>query len=277
MLGALKPEVTETEMKSSAKRILTLIVVIPTLVSALGGILIPRIYDGLLPVDFLPGALPQDVITILVCVILLGLTFSRYGDDLKANVILIGLYGSIWYLYGIVTIERVYNLLYLFYAASFAASFWSLIYTLAAIDWKNLSCELGIRIRRLTGISSMFIATLFTVLWILSLIPLMISHDRIEFLYSIYILDLCFVMPAFFMLGVMALKGERAGILLTPAMMILGFFVIFPLGLNEVAKGFSHQPFSTGTMVVSFGFSIYMLALAVVQLRQMRIVVDGGE
>jgi len=267
----------EDEMKSSARRILTLLVVIPAFLSALGGILIPHIYDGLFPKDFIPGALPQDVLTLLVCIVLLALTFSRYKDDLKANVIVIGLYGSLWYLYGIVTIERVYNWFYLLYATTFATSFWSLIYSIAAIEWRSLSCELSKPIRKLTGIASISIATLFTVVWISSLIPLMIAHDRIEFLYSIYILDLCFVMPAFFMLGVMTLKGERAGILLTPAMMILGFFVIFPLGLNEVAKGFSHLAVSAGPMVVSFGFSIFMLILAFVQLRQMRVVVDRGE
>jgi high-affinity K+ transport system ATPase subunit B len=57
-----------------------------------------------------------------------------------------------------------------------------------------------------SAISGIVIALIFTSLWISALIPLMKEHNRIEFLYSIYLLYLCFVMPAFLITGVMALQ-----------------------------------------------------------------------
>ena len=94
---------------------------------------------------------------------------------------------------------------------------------------------------------------------------------RIEYLYSIYVLDLCFVMPAFFMTALMSLRGRPVGILMTPAIMILGFFVIFPLGLNELAKPSWGMPVNYGSMAFSFAFSVYMLDLAFAQLRAIRL------
>ena len=121
--------------------------------------------------------------------------------------------------------------------------------------------------RKTTAIFSILIAVIFTFLWTAALVPLMRDHDRIEFLYSIYILDLCFVMPAFFITAVMGLRRMPLGILMAPAMMITGFFVIFPLGLNELAKPSAGMAISYGPMAVSFVFAFFMLALAVLQLR----------
>jgi hypothetical protein len=104
----------------------------------------------------------------------------------------------------------------------------------------------------------------------MSLLPLMQEHNRIEYLYSIYILDLGFVMPAFFVTAIMCLRKMPLGILMAPAIMIVGFFVIFPLGLNEVAKPAFGMTINYGSMLVSFIFSIYMLALAYLQLRYIR-------
>ncbi len=57
---------------------------------------------------------------------------------------------------------------------------------------------------------------------------------------------------------------------MAPAMMIVGFFVIFPLGLNELAKPAFGMAINYGSMMVSFLFSIYMLAIAFFQLRLIR-------
>ena len=74
-------------------------------------------------------------------------------------------------------------------------------------------------------------------------------------------------MPAFFITAIMSLRKKPLGILMTPAIMIIGFFVIFPLGLNELAKPAYGMTLNMGPMLISFIFSIYMLALAYLQLR----------
>ena len=231
--------------------------------AALGGVLFKGIYVNLFPADFLPGAFPQDVLTILVCVFLFVLIAITKENDFKMQVVIIGLLASLFYLYGIFTIERVYNWFYLLYAAVFASSFWSIIYSLAgfkAETFANLRLHSGML--KTTAIVSIFIGVIFTFLWTMALIPLMRDHNRIEYLYSIYILDLCFVMPAFFITAILSLRRIPLGILMAPAIMILGFFVIFPLGLNELAKPSAGMTINYGPMVISFIFAFFMLTIA---------------
>jgi hypothetical protein len=236
--------------------------------SALGGVLFRGIYVNLVPADFLPGAFPQDVLTILVCVFLFVLIGITRQNDVKKQVVVIGLLGSLFYLYGIFTIERVYNWFYLLYAAVFASSFWSIIYSLAGFKSEAFArLRLNSGMLKTTAISSIFIAVVFTFLWTMALIPLMRDHNRIEFLYSIYILDLCVIMPAFVITAIMSLRRMPLGILLAPAIMILGFFVIFPIGLNELAKPSAGLAINYGPMAISFIFAFFMMAIATLQLK----------
>jgi hypothetical protein len=240
--------------------------------AALAGVLFKDIYVNLFQEDFLPGAFPQDVLTIILALFLFVIIATTKEADVKKQIIITGVIGSFFYLYGIFTIERVYTWYYLLYAAVFASAFWSFVYSLSGFKseaFAHLQVHRGIV--RTTAVSSLVIAVLFTCLWITALIPLMREHNRIEFLYSIYILDLCFVMPAFVILAVMSLRRMPFGILMTPAMMILGFFVIFPLGLNEVAKPAFGMEVNYGSMVISFVFSLFMLGLAVLQLSKIRL------
>jgi hypothetical protein len=239
-----------------------------TLVAAVGGLLVKGIYDDLFQADYLPGAVAQDIITALLSASLIFLIYSTKENDIKKQIIIIGVLGSQCYLYGILTMERVYNIFYLVYLAIFALSFWTLIYSLAGFrSQKFQNLRLKSRMLNTTATSSIVIAVIFIFLWVMSLLPLMQEHKRIEFLYSIYILDLGFVMPAFIVTALMSFQRKPFGILMAPAMMIVGFFVIFPLGLNELAKPAFDMPINYGSMMVSFLFSIYMLAIAFFQLR----------
>ena len=239
-----------------------------TFIVSIGGILVKGLYEGLFQADYLPGAVAQDLISVVLSLVLLGLIYFTQQDDIKKQIIIIGVIGSQWYLYGIFTIERVYNVFYLLYLAIFALSSWALIYSLSGYrseKFRGLRIKSGIL--KTTAFSSILIAVIFNILWIMSLIPLMQTHDRIDYLYSIYILDLGFIMPAFFITAIMSLRKKPLGILMTPAIMIIGFFVIFPLGLNELAKPAYGMTLNMGPMLISFIFSIYMLALAYLQLR----------
>jgi hypothetical protein len=236
--------------------------------AALAGVVSKDLYIGLFPAEFLPGAVPQDVLTLAVCIFLFALIASTRKDDTRKPIMIVGLLGSLFYLYGIFTMERVYNWFYLLYATIFASSFWSIVYTLSQFRSEVFAgFRFNTEMVRVTAIFSIGIAVLFTALWMGALIPLMRERNRIEFLYSIYILDLCFIMPAFFMTGVMSLRRRAFGILMAPALMILGFFVIFPLGVNELAKPSAGMPIAYGPMVVSFLFAALMLIVAILHLR----------
>jgi hypothetical protein len=65
----------------------------------------------------------------------------------------------------------------------------------------------------------------------------------------------------------LCLRKNALGIVFLPAVYIVGFFVIFPLGLGEIAKPFYGQAPSYGSMFVSFVFSAIMLAVAILHLK----------
>lgn len=260
-------------MKNSLRfnKILWSITTAFTFLAALAGVVNKDIYTNVFFKDFLPGTLLQDLLTMTICIVLFILISTTKEHDDKKKVIIIGLIGSFFYLYGIFTIERVYNWFYLLYAAIFALSFWSITYTLAGFRSEAYArIQINAAMLKMTAVSSIVIAVLFTVLWTTALIPLMRDHNRIEFFYSIYILDLCFVMPSFFMTAVMSLRKMPLGIMMAPALMILGFFVIFPLALNELAKPAAGMTMDYGSMAVSFFFSAFMLVVGGLHLKMIR-------
>jgi hypothetical protein len=258
-------------LKLQTNRVLWIVVFALTMAAALVGISVPGMYENLFPADFLPGALPQDILTALVCIALLFVTAFVKQTDIKRQIITIGVIGSLFYLYGIFTIERVYNVLYILYAAIFSLTFWSLVYSLSNVDRETLkTIEVPDGMRITSAVVSIVIAALFTFLWVSGLIPLMAERRKIEYLYSIYILDLCLVMPAFVITAIMSLRKKPLGIVLAPAMFIMGFFVIFPLGLNEAAKPGSGQTMNVGSLLLSFFLSAVFLFLASLHLVLLR-------
>ncbi len=240
-------------------------------IAALAGIIDRSIYDAVFAPEYLPGAFLQDILTLAVSIVLFVLITTVKENDVRKKVVIIGLIGGFCYLYGILTIERVYNSFYLLYLGIFAMSFWSIVYSLAGFKSESYATmKINGAMVKVTAASSIIIAVIFTFLWIMTLIPLMQEHNRIEYLYSIFILDLCFIMPAYFMTAVMSLRKKPFGILMGPALMILGFFVIFPLGLNELAKPSFGMAINYGSMIVSFAFSAAMLTIGVLHLRMLR-------
>ena len=50
---------------------------------------------------------------------------------------------------------------------------------------------------------------IFYPLWIAMLLPLMSARNQFDSLYSVFILDLCFIMPAFLLLAVLTFSPGR--------------------------------------------------------------------
>ncbi|MDD3890575.1 MAG: hypothetical protein PHR65_11750, partial [Syntrophomonadaceae bacterium] len=117
----------------------------------------------------------------------------------------------------------------------------------------------------------LFVPSLFIPLWISKLLPLIQNGQKIEFTYSIYILDLCFIMPLFIIIAIMAAKKKGLGLLLTPALFIKGFTVLFPVGLSEILKILYNQTTSTGGIWLYWGLSILFLMLVILYLRNLKI------
>lgn len=245
--------------------------VLSLLVSAIGVFDI-HIYTGIVSPDLFPGAFAQDFITLLASVIALVICFTAKQNSYKKHLVIFGLVGYLFYAYGIYVIERAYNMYYLVYMAIFALSFWGIIYGVSSLaEESRNSAFLGKKLRYISASGAMLQPVMFYPLWIAMLIPLMQSGNQIDSLYSIFILDLVFIMPAFFILSILTFKNTSFGIMLMPAIYILGFTLIFSLAVAEIVKPLFQMPIKMDALLQSLSLSVLFLVLGIVHLRKMKI------
>jgi len=240
--------------------------------AALTGVLNPGIYSMVISAEIMPGVLSQDIITIAASITILAVAVRIKEEDTARQIVILGMLGYLFYAYGIYVIERVYNVLYLLYLAIFTLSFYTIIYGVASIRREiPPKTELPGIMRNTAVVFRMIIPLIFINLWIGQLLPLLQTGRKIEFYYSIYILDLCFVMPAFLILAYMTAKKEGLGLLLAPALFIKGFTLFFALSLGETLKPLYGLTTDMSWMWFSLVFSLLFLALTFSYLRNLRI------
>jgi hypothetical protein len=207
-----------------------------TLAAALWGVADPGIYSGVVTPDLIPGAYSQDLISVAASAALIYLSLRTGRGKTKSQIFALGLLGYLFYAYGIYVIERTYNGFYLVYMAIFALSFWTLITALTGLRANPPVPSLPRVLRIVSASGALLQPLIFYPLWIAMLLPLMSARNQIDSLYSVFILDLCFIMPAFLLLAVLTFKSRPLGLLLLPALYVLGFTLIFSLALGELVK-----------------------------------------
>lgn len=243
------------------------------LLASLTGVLYPAVYSKVITPQVLPGTISQDMMTVAAALAAILLIWRLKENNLSGLVVLLGILGFYFYAYGIYVIERVYNPLYLVYMAIFGLSFYALVFAVAGIRRDLLArMTLPDRLRKFTVGFSLLMPVIFYPLWISMLIPLMRSGERIEYLYSVFIIDLCFIMPAFAILAWMSAKKRGLGLLLTPALYVLGFAILFPLALGEVLKPrYFNQPMDPFSLWMFLILSLAFLVAAAADLRQLKL------
>ena len=206
------------------------------LAAAAMGVADPGIYGGLVSPDLIPGAYSQDLISVLASAGLIFLAMAGANGRPKGQLLAFGLLGYLFYAYGIYVIERTYNGLYLVYMAIFTLSFWALVGAVASIHRDRPAPTLPRSLRIVSASGALLQPLIFYPLWVAMLLPLMSTGNQIDSLYSIFILDLCFIMPAFLLLATLTYRSHPLGLLLLPALYVLGFTLIFSLALGELVK-----------------------------------------
>jgi hypothetical protein len=254
-------------------RILWSILALLSLVAALVGVTIPDIYSLVLTSEILPGVISQDIVTIIASVTVLLLVATIDQSNVSRQIIILGVTGYLFYSYGIYVIEQLYTILYLLYMVIFSLSFYSIVYFSANIKREVVKM---IRIPRFVRIASVVYllinAIIFNIIWISQLIPLIQTGTKLEFLYSIYVLDLCFIMPLFFIVAIMVAKNRAPGLSLAPSLLVLGFLVLIPLTLAEISKPiFFGLPMAIEGLVLFLPLAVIFFILAAVYLWKMKI------
>lgn len=242
-----------------------------TLPAAATGLWRPGIYRGIVRENIIPGAYSQDLISAAAAIALFYLALTPRSAEAKQQVIALGLLGYLFYAYGIYVIERAYNGLYLVYMAIFALSFWSLVYAGASLRRDTSRPSLPRRLRLVSATGALLQPLIFYPLWIAMLLPLMHSGEQIDSLYSIFILDLCFIMPAFLVLAVLTYRAQAMGLILLPALYILGFALIFSLALGEAVKPLFDAALDPASFLPSLLLSLFFLVLGALHLRRLQL------
>jgi hypothetical protein len=252
-------------------RLLWVLIGVLALSAAVTGVAIPGIYPGIVSTELLPGAYSQDLISAVASVALILLAWTGRNDRPKGQILQLGLLGYLFYAYGIYVIERAYNGLYLLYMAIFTLTFWALVSAGICLK-RNIQAPGLPRALRITSASGALLPPMiFYPLWIAMLLPLMSTGNQIDSLFSIYILDLCFIMPAFVLLAVLTYRSHPLGLLLLPAMYVLGFTLIFSLALGELVKPLWDLDANTSAFWTSLALSLFFAVLGTLHLARLHL------
>jgi hypothetical protein len=201
------------------------------------GVLHPSVYDGLIPATIRPGVFTQDLVAIVLSVVLVLLAGSNRSNLVRKRIVAHGILGFLFYAYGIYAMERMYNVLYPLYLMLFGGSLFVLIYSMATGPAMPSPQLMVPRWMRLLGAGyGLLIAVVFNVVWFSELAPLLQSGERIDYFYSIYIIDISFVMPAFAVAAVLTLRRHPVGLMGLPSLFVLGAGILSPLALAESIK-----------------------------------------
>lgn len=229
------------------------------------------LYDRLIDPATRPGALGQDAVNVIAG-IWLSLAAARRELRPRTRLIVLGVLGYLFYGYGIFTIERMYNPLYLVYLLVFTVSFWSLIRGAGEVVLRPPGTPtLSRKVRLASAVGALIQPAIFYPLWIALLIPLMRDRHQIDTLYSIFVLDLCFVMPAFLIVGVGLVRQRPWALLLAPSMFVLGSVLMASLTLTELVKPRFAQAVSAVGVLPPLTLTVVFAALVVVHLQALHL------
>jgi hypothetical protein len=258
-------------------KVLWLLIALMALVASLIGVVHQGIYQNLAALENLPAILSQDLITVLASITMLILIIRIDEDDFVKQLILFGIIGYLFYVYGIYVLGKFYNSLYLLYMAIFSLSFFSLIYGIANIKHEAFEhIKIPTALQKVSAAFLFLIPIIFYPMWITQMWPFM-QEMRVPMVNSnVYILDICFVLPVFAMMAVMLLKKDSFAILLTPVLLIKGFTLCLSVALGEFLKPFYTLTWNKPYALLFVFLTLACLALAVLYFKKVRYYTDDG-
>jgi len=207
------------------------------LIAGVIGVLRPGMYDPVVISRIIPGVFTQDLLVVVASLVMIGLAVSMRPDDYRKTIVILGILGFLFYAYGIYAMEQVYTSLYLLYLAILALSFYTMAVSLASLDRSALrALELPPGVRYASAGYGVLIAVMFNIIWISQLIPLLRTNDRIENTFSVFVIDLVFIMPSFVITAYLAVRERAVGLVGLPALFIVGVGILSPLALAELLK-----------------------------------------
>lgn len=188
------------------------------------------VYHPSTPEHLLPGAVSQDVFSILASAGILICIYLTWKGREKSWLILPGLQSYLFYAYALYSFDRVYNYLFLLYVAIAGLSVYSLILFFLSVHPDSVAEKQKSNLPGKTAaVLFLVLAVVFLSLWLSILVPAMVTGIPPEG-NAIFVLDLGFFIPLLTITAVLLLREKPLGYLITVPLLVkmaaLGFSVL---------------------------------------------------
>ncbi|HTJ51451.1 MAG TPA: hypothetical protein VL443_18455, partial [Cyclobacteriaceae bacterium] len=213
--------------------ILSTVIVLLILITSGTGILTPDFYSAE-TLNWRSQSIGQDIINIgivvpvLILCIILNVRRNKYAGMMMA-----GIHLYLVYTFAIYCFDVHFNKMFLVYCVVLGLSFYAIAYFMyykvkssTDLIWGN---ALAIRV---TAFYFIFIASIFTLLWLSRILPsIVISQTPDELKETglltnpVHILDLSIILPAFLITGILILKKHNLGYLLAPVLLMFALLM----------------------------------------------------
>lgn len=228
-------------------QVLAALIAISALIASTAGIIFPDIYKNIVEDSAMPFLIAQDVVTFFAAAASLALVFFGKRENIKLDILQIGIIGYLFYAYGPHVMGTLYNYFYFLYLSVFGLSIFYFIDAFIAIEYERLEFSIPKPLRLIIAAYCAAMPVLWVPQWIVGILQAIQANARpTDFgIYWIYILDLCFVLPVCTLASVFLLQKKTLGYLLGGILSIKGFVLML-----SVALGNYFQPLFDQEMVV---------------------------
>ncbi len=248
--------------------VLEALIAVSALIASVAGILFPDIYRSIVSDEIIPFAFAQDAVSLLAAVLLLVTTFFRKKDNIKLDIIRIGIAGYLFYAYGLLVMGTIYNYCYFLYLSVFGLSVFYFINAFSGIEYEGIEINVPNSLRIIIAVYCMAIAVFFTPQWIIAIVHYIQFEPRpagggFAFNCYVYILDLCFVLPVCAAASVFLFRRKILGMLLGGILSIKGFTLMMSVALGFICQPLFLQSMDVRKAMVFSTLSFVFLALSV--------------
>jgi hypothetical protein len=249
-------------------RVLAALIAVSALIASVAGIVFPDIYKPIVAEKEMPFVFAQDLISFIAAVLLLVVTFLVKKENIKLDIIRIGIIGYLFYVYGQYVMGTVYNYFYYLYLFVFGLSIFYLINAFTGIEYEKLEFSIPKSLRIIIAVYCAVITVFFAPQWIIEILHYILNGSRpgagaLTFNYYVYILDLCFVLPVATAASVFLFQKKILGFLLGGIMSIFGFALMLWVALGFFCQPLFHLNMDVGDAVQFSIITIVFLVLSI--------------
>lgn len=251
--------------------VLTVLTALATAFASAAGILRPQLYLPFTPEAILPGALSQDIFSLMAAVGLLICLWRMRRSAPRVWLLWASLNGYLFYAYALYAFEKIYNPLFLVYIAITGLTLYSLIFFFAWLDRGYVARidATGLP-RRAVAAYLLFLAAMFVMVWLSMILPGIAARVPPDGA-TIFVLDLAFFLPLLVIVAAYLLRRRPMGALLAPIVLVkvgaLGSSVL----LGELLQPLFGRPIVWSNVAIYVLMGLGSLALGLFSLVRIRL------